>query len=505
MFLYSCAKDASWDVNVRTPLFNTSLGPGDLIADSLLLTNLDSSLTFVFDYNLFSITTDTFVSMPDSLYYIHYAIPFGIQAPPGTLVLSKTESKFYDLDGALLTEMRIKSGKLTIRAFNYVGDKAYIEYSLDNSILNGQPVMLQGTIPSYPLTGQHLMQEVDVSGMYLDLRASYMHCNSLKSTLKVYANPEATAPVVINYNDSIDILVEFKDIVIDYSRGYFGKHQVSSGGTEDFEYLEELGITYLDLDNIDMQLTLENHLGVDAVFKLDDLTGHGNTDVALNSEWIGKPILLPRATENPPLSGQVIPSTFTMDFTPANVEAFFENIPLAVSYQLDGTINPMGNVSSGNDFVYYGQGLTGNIHAEIPMKFAINNLLLQDTIAYELERSENYISGSELTLQISNGFPLECSFIMYLLDQNGLVTDSLVPDMIIPSGSVDAAGIVINPTEVSIKIMLDKTQTDHLYEGKQVVLSARMSTGGTPGQQVLFYPHYKIDVLATGLFNIYIE
>ena len=88
--LTSCADEPSWDVDVRTPVFSTSLGVNDIIADSNLLINPDTSLTFIFDYNLFSITTDSFVNMPDSLYYVHYVIPFGLQAPPGALVLPRT-------------------------------------------------------------------------------------------------------------------------------------------------------------------------------------------------------------------------------------------------------------------------------------------------------------------------------------------------------------------------------------------------------------------------------
>ncbi|PKP03218.1 MAG: hypothetical protein CVU11_09215 [Bacteroidetes bacterium HGW-Bacteroidetes-6] len=505
LLMASCAKDPSWDVDVRTPLFSTELGMNDLIADSLLQTNADSSLTFVFDYDLFSITTDSFVSLPDSLYYIHYAIPIGITAPPGTLVMQKTESKYYNLDGAFLTEMLIKSGTLSIRAYNYVGDDAYIEYSLDNSLLNGSPVVVSGTIPSYPVTGEYLQTDFDVSGMFLDLRASYMHCNSLKSTLKIYANPLATSPVVINYNDSIDILVEFKDIVIDYTRGYFGRHEIVASGNDNFPYISDLGIDYLDMDNIDMSITLENYLGVDASFTMNLLSGTGNTNVALNSPWIGKTINLTRATEVPPYSGIVIPSTKTLDFSTANVAEFFENLPTLVNYDISGTMNPLGNVSTGNDFVYYGQGLKAHMHAEIPLNIAFSGLLLRDTINYSLTKSDAWVNSSELYLNVSNGFPLAATFKIFLTDASGIVIDSIVPDNEIASGQVDVNGKVIAPSLTQLKLVLDASQTVHLYEGVQAIIEAHLNTGGTSGQQVKFYPNYKLSVLATGLFNLYVE
>jgi len=503
--LTSCAEDPSWDVDVRTPVFSTSLGVNDIIADSNLLINPDTSLTFIFDYDLFSITTDSFVKMPDSLYYVHYVIPFGLQAPPGALVLQKTESKYYDLGGALLTEMRIKSGKLVIRGYNYVGDKAYIEYSLDNSSLNGSPVVVKGTIPSYPVTNEYLLQEFDVSGMFLDLRQSYMHCNSLKSTIKIFANPEATAPVVINYNDSIDILVEFKDIVIDYARGYFGQHFIATSGTESFPFLDDLGIDFLDMDNINMSLTLENYMGADASFVINNLSGSGVSNVALSSEWIGKTINMTRAKETPPYSGTVVPSTMTLDFGTSNVEQFFENLPSQITFDVSGTMNPLGNVSTGNDFVYYGQGLNARMHAEIPMNIAIAGLTLHDTIEYDLNRSGSFVTRSELYLDVSNGFPLSASFKILLLDNAGNVTDSLIPNALIPSGSVDASGKVTAPSVLQLKLILNESQTSHLYDGTRAVIVATLNTGGAAGQKVKFYPHYKLDVVVTGLFNLYLE
>ncbi len=503
--LSSCAKDPSWDVDIRTPIFNTSLGINNFIEDTLLASNYDSSLIFIFDYELFNITTDSFVKMPDSLYYTHYVMPLSITVPPGAMVLKKTESKYYDLGGAMLTEMRIKSGSLNIRAYNYVGDNAYIEYTLDNSLINGVPASISGTVPSYPKTGDFLSAKFDVSGMYLDLTPSYMHCNSLKSTIKIFADPNATTNVSIHYNDSIDILVEFKDIVIDYAKGYFGRHMVASSGNETFKFFNDIGIEYLDIDNINMTLTLENHIGADATFFINEISGQGLSDVSLNSPWLGKPINLTRAIENPPYSGNVSASTFVMDFSSSNIEQFIENLPSQISYDIAATMNPLGNVSTGNDFVYHGQGLRGKIHAEIPMNIAIQGLLLRDTIEYELNKSNSFVTQSEIYLNISNGFPLEASFKIYLLDENGNASDSIIPNNIIPSGIVNANGEVINPSNILMKIKLDENQTSHLYECKKAVISAKLNTGGIAGQKVKFFPWYKLKVISTGLFNLFIE
>lgn len=501
--LSSCRKDPSWDVSVKTPLFNASLGIEDLVGDSMIQVNPDSSITVVFNQELFSLAADSIVSVPDSLYYVHFIIPIGLQAPPGALVMQKTESKHYDMGGAQLTEMKIKSGKLVIRAYNYVGEDAYIEYSLDNSSLNGSPVMFSGMMPSYPETGEYIREEVDVSGMFLDLRESYLHCNALTSTIKLYANPYATSPVQINYGDSIDILVEFKDIVLEYARGYFGQYHFDEDNISDFDIFSDIGIDAIDLDNIDMIVEIENSIGADANFKLKYLEGQGQNTVALNSSWIGKTINLTRATENPPLSGNIAPSTLLMDLSNDNVEEFLENLPNTLSYGMTGELNPLGNISSGNDFVYFGQGLRAMAHLEIPLNIAFSNLTLIDTIDFDLNHTESYIHESILYLDVSNGFPLSTSFTIFLLDDNDNVIDSIIPNSDIPSAPIDITGRVTEPVISHLEIYLNKTQTVHLYDAKKAVIMAVFNTGSS-GQKVKFYSDYKLLFSVSGLFDYHI-
>lgn len=504
LVISSCRKDPSWDVSVKTPLFKAILGIEDLIGDSLIEVNPDSSLTLVFDQELFSLTADSIVSVPDSLYYMHFVLPLSLQAPPGALVMQKTESKYYDMEGAQLTEMKIRSGNLVIRAYNYVGDDAFIEYSLDNSILNGSPVVVSGLIPSYVNTGEYLYEEFDVSGMYLNLRGSYLHCNSLTSTIKVYANPYATSPVQINYNDSIDILVEFQDIVLEYARGYFGQHEFEESNISEFDMLADIGIDAIDLDNVSMIIEVENKMGADASFQINYLIGQGLSNVALNSSWIGRSINLTRAIESPAYSGIISPSTILMNLTNDNVEEFIENLPSSLSYGLKGSINPLGNISSGNDFVYYGQGFKAVAHIRIPLKISFSNLTLSDTVDYYLNRNESYLTESILYLNISNGFPLSTSFKIYLLDEMNMVLDSIIPSAEIAAAPVDASGRVIEAQITNIEIILNELSTSYLYDAKKAVFKAVFNTGPS-GQQVLFYSDYKLIFSVSGLFDYHIN
>jgi len=65
----SCRRDdeqASWEVGILAPLVRTSLGMGDLLTDTLLQSNPDSSLKLVYQSHLYNLSLDTLVTLTDT-------------------------------------------------------------------------------------------------------------------------------------------------------------------------------------------------------------------------------------------------------------------------------------------------------------------------------------------------------------------------------------------------------------------------------------------------------
>lgn len=477
LIFFSCRKDPSWQSEYEIPLFNDKLTLTDLVADSLIRSDTDQTAILVIDRDLISITTDSFVSLPDSLFYLKYVLPIGVVVPPNTVVLQKTESKYFNLGGPELTQLRIKSGKLFIRAYNYVHDQALIEYTIESSNLNGSPVKLTGLMPSYPLTGKYLETYIPVDGMFLDLTQSYRHKNSIKSTIRIYANPYADTNVVVNYGDSINILIEFRDIIIDYARGYFGSTQVEVTESSNFSFFKDLGVDFLDLSDVKMKLSLSNYIGADAIFTIDYLTGIGKQTISLQNEWMGKPIFLSRARENPPFSGQVIPSEFAIDLSQSNLEEFIENLPSQILFRVRANVNPLGNISNGNDFVYHGNGLKFHLNAEIPLKVAFSNLILKDTFDYKIPEFDRFnIEEVKLTLDCWNSFPIDALLKLYILDAQHQLLDSISADAPISGAYTSTNGNVVAPRQSIVSIMVPQEKVTHLLNGSKMILKATFST-----------------------------
>ena len=94
IFIFACRKERpkpSWNVDLLTPLFIDTTTIYDVINDSLLQENTDSSVSFVFDDKLFEVNMDSMVKLPDTLfnYFVSMEyLPSPQIVPPGCIISS---------------------------------------------------------------------------------------------------------------------------------------------------------------------------------------------------------------------------------------------------------------------------------------------------------------------------------------------------------------------------------------------------------------------------------
>lgn len=507
LILVSCRKDPSWDVDVRVPVFSTQLGISDFIADSLLTSESDSMLVLTIDKELYAVNADSLVDMPDSLLSYRYIIPFTMNLTPGALFFTKTENKFYRMGGVEITDLQIRSGQLEVTALNYAHGNAFIKYSLDNAFLGGTPLVIEGYLPSALTNGNMpIIKSLDIAGAMIDMKQTWHQCNTLVSTFKVYADPQATDNVPVVSGDSIILLVRFKDIVVDYARGNFGTQQINSSGFSEFNELSKVDISMLDLSAVRGTLRITNNLGSDVQFSVSSIKGIGTQTLNLTHPSIGKNINLPRATEVSPGGGVSAAASYVFDLSQGNIVEFIENIPSSIQFSMAGIVNPMGNVSAGNDFYYNNKNLNADLHLEIPLNLAFSNVTMRDTIGLSLVRDENrHINNADLTITAINDFPLSASLRVFLYDENLSLLDSLCPSNTILSALVDASGKSFAATETQLRIKVEETSTENLFKARKAIIVVRFNTGGSVGQLVKFFPWYRLKLKMDALFNYFIQ
>lgn len=507
----SCRKDlgnADWDISVMTPIIKTSLGINNLLADSLIQQNPDTSLKIIYNTTLYKFSVDSLVNLPDTISNQVIPINFNYYAPPGFPIINKTDNKDLDLGNAQVRHIVVKSGFINLKTKNPIRGNLLCTYKIPSATLGGVPLEVTDMIPAGTATQPtEFTRKVDISGYKLDLTGPGGNSfNILSSVLKGWIDPAGDS-VQINYGDNLDILVNFEGLVIDYAQGYFGTQNFQSGEQfSNFDLFKKITSGTLNLEDIHLVLTIINGFGVDAsllIHEIKSINTNSNTTVSLISSIIENTIHVNRAQETYIPANPVIPAVSSFNLDNTNFKQLFENLPDRLGFSLDISTDPLGNSSSGNDFVYNGYGFNANLDLEIPLSFMAHNLTLTDTVDFSLSKPRGYdINYGTLTLIADNGFPFSSSAQMYLLDENNSVMDSLInANNTIASAPVDALGKVISKKRSFIPVTVSGKKLDNLYNAKKMLIIAKFNTTNQP-DYIKIYADYLLDLKLTGDFNM---
>ena len=106
-----------------------------------------------------------------------------------------------------------------------------------------------------------------------------------------------------------------------------------------------------------------------------------------------------------------ITKTISFDESNSNLNELFELNPSALIYDIDLETNPLGNVSLGNDFVYYGHDLSATMLIDVPLRIGVEGLSLDDTFNLNVDLEDNdQLRDGTLDLYVENGFPFQADF-----------------------------------------------------------------------------------------------
>jgi hypothetical protein len=180
----------------------------------------------------------------------------------------------------------------------------------------------------------------------------------------------------------------------------------------------------------------------------------------------------------------------------SNLDAFLENLPNSMRVKGDLRINPLGNVSTSNDFIYIDNSLKADLQMDIPLRIGIQNLVLTDTIALSDSEQDIPVEG-KLILWVKNGFALEATAALYALHADGreLIADNLRISPAISGQNLDTT----MPAETWIEIPI----TDALLQANDLLIEVALQTPNGAGP-VGLYANQAIDfkLLVNGTYSI---
>jgi hypothetical protein len=201
---------------------------------------------------------------------------------------------------------------------------------------------------------------------------------------------------------------------------------------------------------------------------------------------------------NPPVKPSI--SNYIIQPSNSNITELINILPDEISYQIDFSVNPNGNVSGGNDFVYYEYGLKSRINMEIPLSMMAERLTLSDTTDFNTGAGGSRVIEGVLHLIADNGFPFDAEIQMYTLNELNETTDSLFSNTMILAASVDANDKVTSTRRTLLEIPVSKAKMEILRVTRRIRIVTRFTTN--PGNRHLkIYSDYSVDFKLTGDFT----
>lgn len=514
-----CRKgDPSWDTGIVLPVAHASLSIDNLVADSLVNTNADGSIRLVYSSNFLGIDTDTLFEIPDTSIANYYFLPIPATLNPSQPIITNAPSSTtYGLGAIQLVFAQIERGTMNITMQNDVQSIMVVHYRIPSATKNGIPFDTTFNVAAAPDNTHSVFQTlvIDLAGYDIVMTGQNGNqVNTVSTLFSAIVDPNASQTVAVNPSDTVGVINTFSGVRPSYIRGYFGNQTMDVGPEEsDFAAFSRVHAGQLGLDSLSMSLHLENYIGMDSRLTINNIWSRNTRtgqSVYLTNSLLGSPININRAMYTntwPPVS----PSVYDFHFNNgnSNVKALVENMPDKLGYDLRLVTNPLGNVSGNNDFFYTDFGINTRLDVEMPLNFYADHILVADTVETDfsgITNKEDILKGT-LTLYAQNSFPFSADLQIYLLDANGLISDSIVasPNSIASGITTVSSGYTISAgfTSSQIRIPLNETQTQALLSSTRVVMKVILDTNSAP-QYVKIFNTNRLDLQLSADFDYHI-
>jgi len=501
-----CRRDepTTWNVQAAGPLAYGRIELDDLVEDSLLSADENNLWHLMVQRRLTDFDLDSLVEIPDTTIHQSFEVPLNggpFTIPAGITLISIAEDKQFELTEVELKTAIAKSGFLEYSVKSYVNGYLNCTYELPGLQFNGVGTLINvQTAPSDGLVPSVASGIIDLSEYAIDLTGSTgFSRNALASSLVVSTALDAPGPAVVFGDDSVVVDLRFIEPKLRYARGYFGQHNYTVNETATISTGFGVPIGFIALDEVEIRFRLENYTGVDAQITFSQIGSQNSVtgnQVDLVQPQLFQTMNVTRAQDN---NGVVVPvvEERVVNSSNSNINAFLENLPNGFFLQGDVEVNPLGDISDGNDFIYTAKSIEALIELDLPLSVGMNNLVLKDTL--EVSFNSNVNASGALFLRVDNHFPVGADIDARLLKPNGEEYSILVNHGWIESAipTTDPA----NPVGVLsvIRIPVVESDLEHLRAGGRIALRLELNTPGYPNTVGIYTTHYMDIHLVTHL------
>jgi hypothetical protein len=513
IFLTACKKEegTDWDTNLLGPLFKTTLSINQILPDSLTQINADNAIHVVYDEHFNSSGFVNTSELPDTSILKFFTIPFGtIYLSAGDNFMNLTEETNLNFDPLELSRLIVKTGEIEVKVVNKISQPIEVTYILPKALKNGIPYTFNATIPAYNSSnGGVYTATFKLDGYDVDLRGlSGAFVNRLVTQLIANVSPSATGLTQINSTDSLKVFLKLKSIVPYYAKGYFGQSKDTSNSESRVTLFDRIQAGTFSLDEATLNLDVKNGIGADiraGLLGFQSVNTRTGNIVAMQHSSVQQIFNVHRATDFP-----FTPSEYSFEYNKSNSNllSLLENMPDRFDLSYFTELNPFGNISNGNDFVYTDKAIDAHVKLDIPLHFSSNNLTLVDTIYLQQDSlgEHNTVRSAALKLIAENSFPFDADIKFYLLDNSLQQQEQLMDKTTILAAQPDSDGKVRKSISSTLPITVSNELLNKLLQKRKVLAVVTLNTFNNPLKHKI-YSDYKLDLKLTGnlLFNVRVK
>tara|TARA_B100000989_G_scaffold122298_1_gene90332 strand:- start:3737 stop:5746 length:2010 start_codon:yes stop_codon:yes gene_type:complete len=379
----------------------------------------------------------------------------------------KREEQIIDLDPIQLREVKIKSGTVTINVLSTLpnGKLIYKIPSLkrNGTYFNSGDIIIPENTSTKPTQYVFNFDDyvLDLSGKENRLNGDTV--NTIYTELFIFIDSTG-ALETINEEDSFYTFIQF-DIDPDYGLGFIGTDTINMKLNDDISVFNDIDIEYFNLESAFARLNLDNYIGADIGFKVNQFETQNNSEIEsigtdqYGNNIIGNNYFIQRASHIIG-SNYVNQSNFSID---SECSKLIEIKPNLIDVDVDFYINPNGQGSE-LDFLFTEQTVEGNITLEVPLSLNFKNLYMEKEILFSLENNEDV---EKVYLNFNNSLPID----LHINIINPLNNDSIINNKYINSAIVDNQGFVLESSNTNVEL-----NYDDLIGTEKLLINANISS-----------------------------
>ena len=472
------------------------------------------------------VTIDTSMAMITNITVRDIKISSATAIFPNQEIVNQVDETSLDNPNIQLTKTKIKSGFINIQVFNTIAENLSFDFELLSATKNGSSLAISGNIPAANGSASSYTTSKNLAGYDLNLQGiGFIEQTQGDLNGNGYIDPDTVNTfyqkligridssgnlVTISLSDSIYILTEFIDIVPEYAEGYLGQMKFNETGSSDFEFDNIFYEANININQAIFSLSVRNQIGIESELIINELKASNtinNIDILLNTSSIANPFYVSKPYNPFSVSVNVIPSVTNLEINHnnSNITDLLNIYPDKLSYNVDITTNPnnspLGNTNF-DDFIYYGDSITTYLNAEIPLSIIAENLILSDTIDFDLSAEDiKDVNSGNLILYVDNGFPIQSKIQLYLINESNIIFDSLmVQTETIYAANINSLGKVDLPLRTKITIPTSNNKLNTLTTINKMIIRAEFKTMPN-STHVKLYDYYKMKFKIIADFN----